>query len=32
MRTKDCIENCLKSLQDEKAFNLWSVCKELLKL
>ncbi len=23
MRTKDCIENCLKSLQDEKAFNLW---------
>lgn len=30
MRTKDCIENCLNTLQDEKAFNLWSVCKEII--
>lgn len=30
MRTKDCIENRLKLLEDEKASNLWSVCKEII--
>ena len=28
MKTKDCIEKCLKS--DEKSSNLWSVCKEII--
>lgn len=28
MKTKDCIEKCLKL--DEKSSNLWSVCKEII--
>lgn len=30
MKTKDCIENSLRVLQDEKAFSLWNVCKEII--
>ncbi|MFG6367349.1 MAG: hypothetical protein K1W16_02790 [Lachnospiraceae bacterium] len=30
MKIKDCIENRLKLLEDEKASNLWSVCKEII--
>lgn len=30
MGTKDYIENQLKSLEDEKAFKLWNICKEIV--